>query len=70
MRGRWSLIVSDYRREYGISAADLAALPLDEFTWLLEGLSDDSRFRQAWSHAPKNIYDPDEIAAVTAAARR
>ena len=41
-----------------------------EFSWLLGGLSARSRFNRAWAEAPKNLYDPDEIAAVTAAARR
>lgn len=70
MQQQWSLIVADYRREYGISADDLAAMSLDEFQWLLNGLSRHSRFLRAWGETPKHIYDPDEIAAVKAAARR
>lgn len=67
---RWALLVSDFRREYGMTGADLAALGLDEFTWLLQGLSEHSRFVQAWDKEPKNLYDPADIAAVKAAARR
>jgi len=62
--------VSDYRREYGMSCADLAAIGLHEFKWLLQGLSGQSRFAQAWSDAPVTLYDPADRAAVIAAARR
>lgn len=70
MQRRWALIVSDFRREYGMSGRELAVLSLDEFRWLLQGLSEHSRFAQAWHDAPKNLYDPADIAAVKAAARR
>jgi hypothetical protein len=63
-------VVADFRREYHMTGAELAALSADEFTWLLSGLSDDSRLRQAWHHTPKHVYDPDEIAAIREAARR
>ena len=66
----WALIVADFRREYQMPADELAGLSWPEFSWLLRGLSGQSRFNVAWSEAPKNLYDPDEIAAVTAAARR
>lgn len=49
---------------------ELATLSLPEFQWLLVGLSARSRFQQAWADAPRNLYDPADIAAVTAAARR
>ena len=62
--------MADYRREYGMSADQLAALSAEEFRWLLTGLSEHSRFAQAWRDAPKNLYDQADIAAVTAAARR
>lgn len=70
MQQRWALIVSDFRREYGVSADELAGMALDEFTWLLQGLSTDARFAQAWADAPKNLYRQDDIAAIRAAARR
>jgi hypothetical protein len=63
-------VVSDFRREYNMTPDELAGLGLPEFTWLLEGLSDRSRFRVAWSNAPKHVHDPKAIAAITAAARR
>lgn len=53
-----------------MGAVDLAGISLPEFQWLLQGLSEHSRFAQAWQDAPKNLYDPADIAAVTAAARR
>jgi hypothetical protein len=42
----------------------------DEFHMLLQGLSEHSRFLNAWAKAPKHVYDPAEIARITAAARR
>lgn len=50
--------------------ADLAALPLDEFLWLLQGLSKYSRFMQAWHDKPKTLHDPSARAALIAEARR
>lgn len=70
MLSRWALIVADFRREYHLSGGDLAGLSASEFTWLLSGLSERARFVQAWAEAPKHLHDPDEIAAITAAARR
>jgi hypothetical protein len=70
MQQRWALVVSDFRREYRISGAELAGMTLHEFEWLVQGLSENARFVKAWQDAPKNLYDPDEIAAVKAAARR
>lgn len=67
---RWALVVSDFRREYRITADELAAIDLDDFTQLMQGLSEQSRFAHAWADAPKNVYDPTDIAAITAAARR
>lgn len=68
--GRWSLVVADFRREYGMDPDALAALDVDHFRWLLTGLSDRSRFRTAWSKAPKHMHDPNDRAALIAAARR
>lgn len=70
MQQQWPLIVADFRREYQIDSSDLAAMYADDFQWLLQGLSADARFMRAWSAAPKNLYDPADIEAVTAAARR
>lgn len=63
-------MVSDFRREYHMPGEQLAVLGAADFRWLLAGLSDRSRFRQAWTDAPKNLYDPADIEAVKAAARR
>lgn len=49
---------------------ELAELSLDEFLWLLQGLSGDSRFQRAWADKPKTLHDPADRAAVVAAARR
>lgn len=62
--------MSDYRREYGVSADELGGMPLAEFMWLLQGLSDRSRFTRAWTDAPKHMHDPADRAALIAAARR
>lgn len=62
--------MSDYRREYGVDDATLAAMTAPEFARLLRGLSKHSRFLTAWNHAPKHVYDPADIAAIKAAARR
>lgn len=62
--------MSDYRREYGISGDELAGLTLHEFLWLLQGLSKNSRFMQAWSDKPKTLHDPAEREALRAAALR
>lgn len=70
MVAHWPLVVSDFRREYRVSADELAGMGTDEFTWLLSGLSERSRFVTAWSKTPKHVYDPDEIAAIRAAALR
>lgn len=67
---RWALIVADFRREYGVPGAELAALSLDEFQWLLSGLSSKSRFLRAWADQPKTLHDPADRAALIAAARR
>lgn len=61
--------MADFRREYQVDSDALAVLPLDEFMWLLQGLSEHSRFAAAWEKQPKHVYDPDKIAAITAAAR-
>lgn len=53
-----------------MGADELVGLSTDEFLWLLQGLSKHSRFHAAWQDAPKNLYDPADIAAVRAAARR
>lgn len=70
MQQRWPLIVADYRREYHMDTATLGGLSMQEFTWLLQGLSKHSRFMRAWHDAPKNLYDRADIEAVKAAARR
>ena len=70
MRERWALIVADFRREYHLSPDQLGAMSLQEFSWLLQGLSEHSRVSNAWAEAPKNVYDPAQIAAIRAAARR
>ena len=62
--------MADYRREYHMRPDELAALSLDEFMWLLQGLSEHSRFAAAWEKQPKNLYAPEDIAAITEAARR
>ena len=67
---RWPLVVSDYRREYAMGTDELAGLSLDEFMWLLQGLSSRSRFQRAWSDRPTTLHDPADRAAVIAAARR
>jgi hypothetical protein len=53
-----------------VSGAELGAMGVTEFQWLLQGLSSKSRFVQAWGDAPKHVYDPDEIEAIKAKARR
>lgn len=53
-----------------MSGDELAELSLPEFMWLLQGLSEHSRFQHAWQDEPRNLYDPADIAAVKAAARR
>lgn len=68
--GQWPLVVADYRREYGMDPAELAALTLDHFLWLLRGLSHRSRFTRAWSDAPKHMHDPNDRARLIEAARR
>lgn len=70
MAHRWALIVADYRREYHMGSDELAALSVDEFRTLLQGLSERSRFGRAWSDRPKTLHDPEERAALVAAARR
>lgn len=49
---------------------ELAGLPVDEFRMLLQGLSEYSRFAAAWNKKPKTLHDPEERAALIAAARR
>jgi hypothetical protein len=63
-------VVADFLREYAIDVDALAWLPSRRFFWLLQGLSDKSRFRTAWVNQPKHVHDPDERAAIHAAARR
>jgi len=48
----------------------LAALSLQEFLWLLRGLSTRSRFMQTYADTPKHMHDPADRAALIAAARR
>lgn len=62
--------MSDYRREYHMPSDELAGLSLDEFLWLLQGLSKNSRYMKAWADQPKTLHDPADRAAVIAAARR
>lgn len=62
--------MADFRREYGMGSAELAGLALDEFQWLLTGLSAKARFARAWADEPKTLHDPDERAALIDAARR
>lgn len=64
----WALVVADWSREY--PNRDLATESFPGFMWHLQGLSKHSRFMAAWHDAPKNLYNPADIAAVTAAARR
>jgi hypothetical protein len=45
-------------------------MSLPDFHLYVRGLSRRSVFLQAWRDAPKNLYHPADIAAVTAAARR
>lgn len=68
--GHWPLVLADFRREYQVSGAVLAALSLQEFLWLLRGLSTRSRFMQTYADAPKHMHDPADRAALIAAARR
>lgn len=42
----------------------VAVLDLDEFLWLLKGLSPQARFMKAWRDAPRNVYTDADIAAV------
>jgi len=53
-----------------VGGDELAGMDLDEFMWLLQGLSRNSRFNRAWRDQPKHMHDPDERAALIAAARR
>lgn len=62
--------MADFRRDYQITADELRAISAPEFRTLLQGLSQHSRFLNAWNKAAKHVYDPAEIAAITAAARR
>lgn len=66
----WSLIVADFRREYHMTADELCRLDASEFRMLLAGLSSEARFADAWHRTPRIVRDPNEIAAITAAARR
>lgn len=68
--GHWPLVIADYRREYHMDGAALAGLSLDEFLWLLRGLSQRARFVQAWTDTPRHMHDPEDRAALIAAARR
>lgn len=62
--------MADFRREYRIPPRELAALSLNDFLWLLQGLSKHSRFMYAWTEKPKTLHDPADRAALVAAARR
>lgn len=62
--------MADFRREYHLTADQLAAMDAREFGWLLQGLSKHSVFLTAWRKQPKHVYDRSEIEAVHAAARR
>jgi hypothetical protein len=53
-----------------MSGQDIAVLSLDEFQWLLQGLSEHSRFAQAWHDKPKTLHDPADREAIRAAALR
>lgn len=66
----WPLVLADFRREYQVDGGALARLTLQEFLWLLRGLSTRSRFMQTYTEAPKHLHDPEERAALIAAARR
>ena len=68
--GHWPLVLADFRREYQMAGHDLAALTLQDFLWLLRGLSTRSRFMRTYSDAPKHMHDPADRAALIAAARR
>lgn len=68
--GQWPLVIADYRREYHMDSAALARLSLQEFLWLLRGLSHRARFIRAWQDSPKHMHDPEDRAALIAAARR
>lgn len=68
--GHWPLVLADFRREYRLDGDDLARLTLQEFLWLLRGLSTRSRFMQTYADAPKHLHDPADRAALIAAARR
>ncbi len=50
-------VVADFRREYGISWADLRALPAIEFAVLFNGLSPQSRTVAEWSKAAATVPD-------------
>ncbi|WP_408895945.1 hypothetical protein ACJ5H2_13595 [Nocardioides sp. R1-1] len=63
-------MVADFRREYHMSAAELACLSLQEFHTLLIGLSSRSRFAREWADKPKTLHDPAERAALREAALR
>lgn len=70
MLGRWPLVLADFRREYQLDGDALARLSLQEFLWLLRGLSSRSRFMQTYGDTPKHMHDPADRAALIAAARR
>ena len=70
MIGHWPLVLADFRREYQLTGDGLAALSLQEFLWLLRGLSTRSRFMQTYADTPKHMHDPADRAALIAAARR
>ncbi|APD18546.1 tail assembly chaperone [Streptomyces phage Picard] len=61
----WNSVEADLRREYKITAADVARLTVREFVVLLGGLSSESRFARAWQATPRVVTDPDEIARLT-----
>lgn len=70
MLTHWPLVLADFRRDYQMDGDTLAGLSLQEFLWLLRGLSSRSRFMQAYHDAPKHMHDPADRAALIAAARR
>lgn len=67
---RWALVLADFRREYHLDGAGVAELGAPEFWRLLRGLSYRARFSTEWRETPKHMHNPDDRAALIAAARR
>ncbi|ARB11436.1 tail assembly chaperone [Streptomyces phage ToastyFinz] len=61
----WGAVEADLRREYKLTAAEVARLTVREFLVCLGGLSPDSRFARTWRATPRVVTDPDEIARLT-----